>query len=112
MADKCYAEFAAYYDYYSNDAYLKKAGPHQLNYNDYNSDTDDEDYINDDYDFKARESKEKDSYIKLNKNDGYVKERSNAKILRYKKYKRGTNDYYRVQLMLFLPWTKESVEIE
>ena len=52
--------------------------------------------------------------IKLKNGDGYVKRRLKAKILRYKRYNRikDESNFFRVQLMLYLPWRNEEREVE
>ncbi|CAF0812519.1 unnamed protein product [Brachionus calyciflorus] len=56
----------------------------------------------------------KEKMIKLLNNDGYIKRRNKAKIIRFKRYseKKDPKNYYRVELMLFVPWYNESKEVE
>ncbi|CAF1126204.1 unnamed protein product, partial [Brachionus calyciflorus] len=52
--------------------------------------------------------------IKLCNNDGFVKKRQKSKIIRYKRYnqKKDAQNYFRVEVMFFLPWTNEQKEVE
>ena len=46
--------------------------------------------------------------------DGFVKLRKKGKVLRYKRYKKekDSQNYFRVELMLYLSWINEQKEIE
>ncbi|CAF1155756.1 unnamed protein product, partial [Brachionus calyciflorus] len=52
--------------------------------------------------------------IKLCNNDGFVKKRQKSKIIRYKRYnqKKDAQNYFRVEVMIFFPWTNEQKEVE
>ena len=53
-------------------------------------------------------------YIKLNNKDGYIKKRTKAKVLRYKRYNNidDPQNYFRVQIMLYVPWFDEKKDVE
>lgn len=62
---------------------------------------------------KANNSQNNDRCHKLNQEMGYMKERRKVKIMRYRKYSMEIDgdDYYRENLMLFLPWRCEENDI-
>jgi len=72
------------------------------------------------YDSEKEEEKlknykaDKNNYIPLMENDGYVLKRRVAKIIRYKRYKQRADPYnfYRVQIMLYSPWRYEDKQLE
>ena len=60
------------------------------------------------------ETNDLSNFVKLDKNDGYMRKRQRTRILRYKRYncKRDPWNHFRVELMLYLPWYNEETDIE
>ena len=54
------------------------------------------------------------NYIRLKNNDGYVRKRKFGKTIRYKRYNKVNDEwnYFRVLLMLYLPWLDDVKEFE
>jgi hypothetical protein len=66
---------------------------------------------------KKRNSKQKkipDHYIELKNKQGFIRPREQPKFFRYKKFNKKTEkwDFYRAELMLYLPWRDDLVEFE
>jgi len=68
--------------------------------------SDDEDIIDDEID-------EKNIALKMNNGKGWIKKRTKKKIIRYRNFKlhQDAEDYYREQLMLFIPWNNEEEDL-
>ena len=62
----------------------------------------------DDEELLANQKKQEKYYYQLKNNDGYVIERTKSRIINYKRYnqQREPYDYFRVMLLLYLPWGK------
>ena len=139
MNDVCLAEFAAYYDFVSKESARMSRNPNRLNRFVEDDDEIDDDGRDEHYEEEAElgdnESVTSTSQVNINENsnrsqnetnrncskliklkngDGYVKRRLKAKILRYKRYNRikDESNFFRVQLMLYMPWRNEEREVE
>jgi hypothetical protein len=55
-----------------------------------------------------------ENFIKLKEDMGYVRERNKLKIISYRKYniKQDADNYYREQILLFMPWLDEKNQVE
>ena len=118
----CMAEFAAYYTYWSNDAFIKRSTPREQQIPQFEEDDDELDddvhfeennnALDDNVDYEEPTETTEPLFYKLLNNTGYVKKRSKPRVLRYKAFKRAEKDYYRVELMLYMPWRSELNEVE
>ena len=116
MEETCLAEFAAWYHYVSLTMYQHLTGDRQCAFIEDDHDDDEfEDQINRLEENNNKEKEDtKNKFLKLKKSLGYLKKRDNARIIRYRRYKvdNDPEDYYREQLLLFVPWRDEENEIE
>ncbi|CAF1165430.1 unnamed protein product [Rotaria magnacalcarata] len=67
----------------------------------------------DDEDITENESDNKTAPMKMKDGKGWIKKRTKEKIIRYRYFKlhQDPENYYREQLMLFLPWTNEGEDL-
>ncbi|CAF1458321.1 unnamed protein product [Rotaria sp. Silwood1] len=67
----------------------------------------------DDEDITENESDNKTVPMKMKNGKGWIKKRTKKKIIRYRYFKlhQDPENYYREQLMLFLPWTNEEEDL-
>ncbi|CAF3286262.1 unnamed protein product [Rotaria sp. Silwood2] len=67
----------------------------------------------DDEDITENESDNKIAPMKMKNGKGWIKKRTKKKIIRYRYFKlhQDPENYYREQLMLFLPWTNEEEDL-
>ena len=96
MKDICLADFASLYN-----VSKKQRGNVQITEN-----SDDEDVIDDEID-------EKSITLKMKNGKGWIKRRTKKKIIRFRNFKlhQDPENYYREQLMLFLPWNNEEEDL-
>ena len=68
---------------------------------------------NSDDDIIADEIDEKSVGLKMKNNKGWIKKRTKKKIIRFRSFKlhQDAENYYREQLMLFLPWQNEEEDL-
>ncbi|XP_043472427.1 uncharacterized protein LOC122505072 [Leptopilina heterotoma] len=98
----CLAYFAAYY------MYAKTIKDKKNNIKNENNENYDEANID-----NIEENVHKSSWIKLLNNDGYVRYRKNPRVIRFRRYNKETDpeNFYREQLMLYVPWRNEELEL-
>ncbi|CAF1543168.1 unnamed protein product [Adineta ricciae] len=67
----------------------------------------------DDENITEDENDDKSTALKMKNGKGWIKKRTKQKIIRYRYFKlhQDAENYYREQLMLFLPWTNEEEEL-
>ncbi|CAF4566213.1 unnamed protein product [Rotaria sp. Silwood2] len=96
MKNVCLADFVSLYNISK-----KKTGYIEIIEN-----SDDEDVIDNEID-------EKSVALKMKNGKGWIKKRTKKKIIRYRNFKlhQDPENYYREQLMLFLPWSKEEEDL-
>ena len=96
MKDVCLADFATMYNVSKKQTYNA-----QITEN-----SDDEEVID-------NEAEEKSTAIKMKNGKGWVKKRTKKKIIRFRNFKlhQDPENYYREQLMLFLPWSNEEEDL-
>ncbi len=111
----CLAEYASYYDRVSKVEMdrIKKARmvkklpifPDDL------YEEDEDDFLDENND---KEDYIPENYAQQRDRTAYVRRRTNGKILRYKRYnrKRDTENWMRVQVMLYYPWKEDETELE
>jgi hypothetical protein len=95
--------------------FLRKQKLNQTGNNDNTESSSDSDVDAEDEEEKLKNYKSnKNNYIPLKENDGYVLKRRAARIIRYKRYKPKSDptNFYRVQIMLYSPWRNEVKELE
>lgn len=124
MENMCLTEFAASYNYISNERYkiLKfDKIPHFSDLED-NEDDDDFNKLNDENEIikefdnyqKTNSILDDDDYIALKNKRGYLRLRKTLKIIDCRRYNKAKepDQYYREQLLLYKPWRNERAEIE
>ena len=96
MKNVCLADFASLYN-----VSKKQTNNVQITEN-----SDDEDVIDNEID-------EKVVALKMKNGKGWIKKRTKKKIIRYRNFKlhQDPENYYREQLMLFLPWSNEEEDL-
>jgi hypothetical protein len=96
MEDICLADFASLYN-----VSKKQTSNVQVTEN-----SDDEDVVDNEID-------EKSVALKMKSGKGWIKKRKKQKIIRFRSFKlhQDPENYYREQLMLFLPWGNEEVDV-
>ncbi|CAF4606665.1 unnamed protein product, partial [Rotaria sp. Silwood2] len=96
MKNVCLADFASLYNISK-----KKTGYTEIIQN-----SDNEDIVDDEID-------DKNTALKMKNGKGWIKKRTKKKIIRYRNFKlhQDPENYYREQLMLFLPWSNEEEDL-
>ena len=122
LKDVCLAEFAAGYNFISNAAMEKrKTGKSTQIIQEDEDELDDdcfeqmnEDLELDDLDNSQPIPTSNSGIIKLKNNLGYIERRQKLKIIRYRGFsmEQMPDEYYREQVMLFMPWQNEQTEVE
>ena len=126
LRDVCLAEFAARYNFISVAAWERRKSRKVFMVQEDEDDLDNDDYEglnanielddlkDDDVDSQLSTNVNNDGIYKLRKNMGYVELRDKLKIIRYRGFsvEKEPNDYYREQVMLFMPWKDETKEVE
>jgi hypothetical protein len=95
------AQFAAWYEYFkkaSRNASVNSGGE---------VDEDIGEFSEDEVDPQSN------PYTALKENSGYIRRRKNPKVIRFRRYKLHTDplNYYREQLMLYVPWRNEDDDL-
>ena len=96
MKNVCLADFASMYNVSKKQTYNVQV----------TENSDDEDVIDD-------ENDEKSIPLKMKNGKGWIKKRTKKKIIRFRNFKlhQDAENYYREQLMLFLPWSNEEEDL-
>ena len=96
MKNICLADFASMYNVSKKQTYNAQV----------TENSDDEDVIDD-------ENDEKSIPLKMKNGKGWIKKRTKKKIIRFRNFKlhQDAENYYREQLMLFLPWSNEEEDL-
>jgi hypothetical protein len=115
----CMAEFAGFYEFISNARYdqimQKKMPKYQPDLDDAHDDDETGDEVdNHNVNNLRAEQNTSQTFFQLLNKLGWIRKREKCRILRYKRYNKDkeSNDYYRVDLMLYLPFRNENMEIE
>lgn len=121
LKDVCLAEFAAGFNFISIEAMAKRNSgklPPVIQEDEDELDDDCFEQLNqgielDDVDNSQQPAAKKQS-IKLKNNLGYVERRERLKIIRFRGFslEQTPNEYYREQVMLFMPWHDETTQVE
>ena len=128
LADICLAEFVAGYNYFTKAEIQRKDRRHRLpDLADDQDDLDDDVFeqldesielepVDNDPGQRAQSSTRRSSRqrFELKGNLGFVEKRDRLKIIRYRRYNKQRQewDFYREQVMLFMPWTNELEQVE
>ena len=96
MKNVCLADFASMYNVSRRQTYNVQV----------TENSDDEDVIDE-------ENDEKSIPLKMKNGKGWIKKRTKKKIIRFRNFKlhQDAENYYREQLMLFLPWSNEEEDL-
>ncbi|CAH0384822.1 unnamed protein product [Bemisia tabaci] len=95
----CLAKFASLYNY-------RKNRPPR------NSKSINEDGSGDEWDFEIEEGIVNNVWLPLKNNCGFIRKREIGKVIRYVRFNKECHedDYYRENLMLYLPWRDENTD--